>query len=65
MDKNKQINCMQCVHFAVSWDPKLPKACKLFGFKTARMPSVSVFEDSGYACLGFEKKALKKPKGGA
>jgi len=55
------INCMQCVHFAVSWDPKFPKTCKLFGFKSAGMPSVSVWRDSGSPCHGFQKKAAPKP----
>lgn len=57
---DNKVNCFQCVHFAVSWDPKYPRACKLFGFKSARIPSVSVFEDSGEACLGFEKKGARK-----
>jgi hypothetical protein len=56
---NQKVNCMQCVHFAVSWDPKYPRACKLFGFKSGRMPSASVYEDSGYDCLGFVKKENK------
>jgi len=53
---------MQCIHFAVSWDPNFPKACKLFGFKSAGVPSVSVQRDSGAPCRGFVKKAVP-PKG--
>jgi hypothetical protein len=56
--KNK-INCFQCEHFAVTWDPKNPRGCKLFEFKSARMPSVPVKEDSGIDCLGFVPKQKK------
>jgi len=54
-EKNKK-DCFQCKHFAVSWDPKFPRSCKLFGFKTAQIPSVTVFESSGEPCEGFEIK---------
>ena len=50
------INCFQCVHFYVTWDPNFPRACKLFGFKSANPPSVSVYESTGTVCLAFEKK---------
>ena len=57
-------DCFQCAHFAVTWEPKFPRCCKLFGFKTAQMPSVAVFESSGEPCSGFErKKKLKEDKG--
>jgi hypothetical protein len=55
-----KVNCMQCVHFAVTWDPKHPRGCKLFGFKSERMPSIPVREDSGVECLGFERKKIAK-----
>ncbi|MDR0324683.1 MAG: uracil-DNA glycosylase [Oscillospiraceae bacterium] len=62
-ENGSKVNCFQCVHFVITWDPKYPRACKLFGFKSARVPSVSVHEDSGFACLGFAKKAAKKANG--
>jgi len=56
-EKNENfINCFECVHFAVTWEQEFPKSCKLFGFKTAQMPSAAVFDSTGEACLGFEKK---------
>jgi hypothetical protein len=58
-----KVNCFQCVHFAVSWDPKHPRACRLFGFKSARLPSAGVREDSGFDCLGFEQKKPSAGKG--
>ena len=53
------INCFKCLHFAVTWEPRHPKSCKLFGFKTAGMPSAKVYETTGKACMGFEKKEVK------
>ena len=50
------VNCFRCVHFYITWEPQFPKACKLFGFKSAKLPSVDVFESTGSVCLGFEKK---------
>jgi hypothetical protein len=63
--ENEPVNCFQCVHFAVSWDPKFPKSCKLFGFKTAGLPSVSVWRDSGAPCHGFQQKAAANKTDGA
>jgi len=60
---SNRINCYKCAHFAVSWDPKFPRSCKLFGFKTAGLPSVSVFESSGEECAGFRQKTAGKKAG--
>ena len=59
---NNKADCFQCVHFAITWEPKFPRCCKLFGFKTAKMPSAAVLESSGEPCAGFQSK--KKPKRG-
>ena len=59
-EKSEKVNCFKCKHFAVSWDPRFPRTCKLYGFKTARIPSVAVFESSGYDCEGYEKKDITK-----
>jgi len=55
-DKKDDIKCFQCVYFAITWEPKTPRACKLFGFKTAQMPSAVVFKSSGAPCEGFKRK---------
>ncbi|WP_308634959.1 uracil-DNA glycosylase [Paenibacillus silvisoli] len=52
----QRINCMKCRHYYVTWDPKFPKGCKAFGFKTATMPSQAVLSSSGKPCLNFEQK---------
>ena len=50
------VNCWQCRHFAVSWDPRLPYLCKLLGFKSRSVPSVEVLRLDGRACQGFAAK---------
>ena len=58
----KNVNCFQCVYFYITWDPKFPKACKIFGFKSADMPSVTVFQSTGSDCNAFNKKEHKEKK---
>jgi hypothetical protein len=48
-------NCLKCRHFYVSWDPKFPRACALFGVKSRQLPSHAVFEANGHHCPAFEK----------
>lgn len=55
-----KVDCIRCVYFAVTWDASLPKACKLYGFKSACMPSITVYKSSGMECMGFVKKELKR-----
>jgi len=60
-DKNdNRVNCFQCIHFSVTWEPDFPKACSLFGFKTKNLPSADVFESTNTVCMGFEKKTSDK-----
>ena len=56
----EKVDCFKCRHFAVSWDPRFPRSCKFFGFKTVQMPSVTVLKSSGEPCGGFEKKETGK-----
>ena len=52
----RKIDCVQCKHFMVTWNPKFPRGCKLYGFRSASFPSVEVFKATGEDCMGFEKK---------
>jgi len=54
-------NCWQCKHFAVSWDPRMPYACKRMGFKSAVLPSLQVLRADGQLCRSFEIKNLTIP----
>lgn len=49
-------NCWQCRHFSVSWDPNLPYACRLMGFKSRIMPAIEVLRADGLRCQGFSRK---------
>jgi hypothetical protein len=40
----------------VSWDPKLPYACKLMGFKSRITPALEVLRADGTPCRGFAAK---------
>ena len=50
------VNCFKCKHLEITWDKRFPKACKLFNFKSAQMPSAVVFNSTGSVCAGFEAK---------
>lgn len=49
-------NCLQCVHFHVTWDPSFPRSCDLFGIKSRQMPSAEVYAATGLHCPSFELK---------
>ena len=50
------INCMKCEHFYITWEPKMPRACRVFGFKGVSMPSVAVFNVTRSKCPSFTPK---------
>jgi len=52
----RRINCRQCVHYFVTWQPKQPHGCKAYGFKSPQMPSLAVFQSSGSECHLFTQK---------
>ncbi|MCA1032170.1 uracil-DNA glycosylase [Bacillus timonensis] len=54
---NKKINCFQCKYFYTTWDPKSPRGCRAFQFKTTLMPSIAVLRSSGRECMKFEAKS--------
>ena len=58
----EKVNCYKCVYYYVTWDPKFPKGCRFFGFKTAGTPSADVYRSAGASCNGFAKKNTEKDK---
>ncbi|NLW47497.1 MAG: uracil-DNA glycosylase [Firmicutes bacterium] len=52
----ERINCFQCNHFYITWDKNFPHGCRVFGFKTRQLPSVSVKQASGADCAAFQPK---------
>ena len=53
---NAHVNCTKCIHFYVTWDPKFPRGCRVYGFKTVKMPSNTVMEATGMPCTAFSPK---------
>ena len=53
------VNCRQCKYYFITWEKVHPYGCKAFGFKTAKAPSLSVFESSGKECTKYAEKNLK------
>ena len=49
-------DCFKCIYFSLTWEQKTPRQCKLYGFKTASMPSVIFYNTTGSQCVGFRKK---------
>jgi hypothetical protein len=47
-------NCLQCRHFTVTWNARFPRACVVFEIKSRKMPSLVVYESTGYHCPAFE-----------
>jgi len=54
-------NCFQCKHFAISWQPSAPYACRLLGFKSRVLPAIEVMRIDGRMCLGFTAKPPPLP----
>jgi len=62
VNQSKRENCVQCVHYSVTWDPSFPRGCGLFGFKTSKAPSALVMEATGGKCGHFVSKSAKRKK---
>jgi hypothetical protein len=60
MTSDPRIDCRRCRHFYVTWEPRFPNGCQLFGFKSKTNPSVAVWEATGAPCEHF---VLKKRGG--
>ena len=53
--------CLQCRHYYQTWDPKAPRGCKAYRFKTTKEPCEVVKKESMQECSLFDlKDRLKK-----
>ncbi len=59
MATNQKPRCAQCRYYYITWEQRHPYGCKKWGFKSATIPTVSVFSASGKDCQLFEKKNSK------
>ncbi|HYE80757.1 MAG TPA: uracil-DNA glycosylase [Clostridia bacterium] len=53
---NEKVNCITCIHYYVTWDPDFPRGCRLYEFKTRRLPSQLVLESTGECCKNYGEK---------
>lgn len=56
----RRVNCRRCRFFFVTWEPERPFGCRFFGFKSAEIPSMAVFQSSGAPCEQFSPRPLRK-----
>ena len=52
-------NCAQCKNFFVTYDPKAPRGCKAYGFKTDDIPCQVVYRSTGVHCKFYSLKKRK------
>ena len=52
----QNVNCRNCRHYYITWEPRTPNGCRLMGFKSQFMPSVHVLRDSGLPCQSYWPK---------
>ncbi|MDR0377559.1 MAG: hypothetical protein LBH70_07175 [Spirochaetaceae bacterium] len=53
-------NCLKCAYFKVTWDAGYPRSCGVFRIKCRELPSVHVFQATGFHCPSFQlKEGLK------
>jgi hypothetical protein len=56
--------CRLCRHSYITYETGMPYGCKAFGFKSARICSLVVFESTGQDCSGFDPRPDTKPPQG-
>lgn len=56
MDMEPKINCRQCRHYFITWEPRTPYGCRAMGFKSQMLPSRHVYLSSGLECQMFSPK---------
>ncbi|MBL0691435.1 MAG: uracil-DNA glycosylase [SAR324 cluster bacterium] len=59
MGKEKKVDCFKCQHFIITWDKKAPYGCRIFNFKTSKLPSIIVKKNSNQDCQFFKVKQKK------
>ncbi len=59
---SKRPNCYVCRHYYVTWDRSFPCGCHAMKFKSRRLPSEVVYENSGIECQMFEDKSKKRKR---
>ncbi len=55
-------DCLGCRHFFITYQPRQPRGCRAYGFKSHQMPSRVVLASSGKPCQLFAPKSAGKGK---
>lgn len=58
----ENVNCLKCKYYLVTWDARFPRGCKLFGFRGAMMPSITVYRSTGEQCQNFIIRQIPSDK---
>jgi len=53
------VTCNECLHFSITWNPRLPYRCKAWGVVCRQHPHALVQSSSGVRCQLFEPRALR------
>jgi hypothetical protein len=66
MPEERKINCPKCHYYYVTWDKNFPRGCKVFRFKSKKLPSDFVYEATGIMCEHYVEKrgkiSVKSPR---
>jgi hypothetical protein len=54
-----RIDCRKCLYFHVTWQPKMPYGCKVYGFKSPVIPSMKIKQITGAPCQAYTPKFQK------
>ncbi|MCL1981085.1 MAG: hypothetical protein FWG62_08445 [Proteobacteria bacterium] len=46
-------NCLACLHSFITYDPRQPRGCRAYGFKSRDLPSRVILATSGTECRLF------------
>ena len=58
--RSKRPNCYVCSHYYVTWDKRFPCGCRAMEFKSRRLPSDVVYENSGIECQLFKRRKVER-----
>lgn len=56
MMTQQKANCFKCKHFYTTWEPRFPRGCRAYGFKSHHIPADYVLHASGQPCMKFAEK---------
>lgn len=62
-ETRRRVNCFDCIHHYITYETPRPYACRKFGFKGPRLPSITVFEVTGTECAYFVKQQVSDTSG--